>query len=382
MESRVFIYLLTFLFTVLLTDHLRRQALRAGWVDRPDPRKRHVGAVPPVGGQAIFAGCLLSALAIGVPLTDVLALFAIGGIVLLVGALDDWLCFSAASRLAAQFAAATAMTLAGDAALSQFQGVLDRGEAVPLGWLGVPLTVIATVMVINAVNLIDGMDGLAGGLVLIALAGIAVMAGLDGATAVTVLALILASGTAAFLMLNIHSPWRWRASVFLGDSGSTFLGFALAWLIIQACHAPGDTMSPAVGLWLVMVPLFDATYVALRRMARGRSPFHGDRQHLHHLFLRAGVPVGHTLALILGLGLAGAAAGLLGATVLGLGDVALMGGFCLLFLIYSAAMTRAWAVHPRLRRQVRRHMHSPHIAPVVARERAMAFMDRLEKRQS
>jgi UDP-GlcNAc:undecaprenyl-phosphate GlcNAc-1-phosphate transferase len=380
MDNEVFLYLLTFLFTVLLTDHLRRHAVRAGWVDMPDARKRHTGAIPPVGGEAIFAGCLLSALAVGVSLPDVLALFAVGGIVLLVGALDDWFCFGAGSRLVAQIAAATAMAVVGDASLAQFQGLVTRGEAIELGWLGIPVTVIAAVMIINAVNLIDGMDGLAGGLALIALGGVALMAGAAGSGDVMVLALILASGTAAFLALNIHSPWRWRASVFLGDSGSTFLGFALAWLIVQTSNTPGTAMSPGVGLWLLMVPLFDAAYVALRRMARGRSPFHGDRQHLHLLFRRAGLPVGYTLAVILTMALVGAMVGMLGATVLGVGDGVLIGGFCVTFLVYGAAMTRAWAVHPRLRRAVRRHMQSTRIAPVVARERALAASERLERR--
>jgi len=378
MDNEVFAYLLTFLFTVLLTDYLRRHALQAGLVDRPGARKRHVGAIPPVGGEAIFAGCLLSALAVGVSADAVLALFAIGGIVLLVGALDDYMSFSPLSRLAAQTAAATAMAVAGGGTIGHLDGLLHSGELISLGILAIPLTVIATVAVINAFNLIDGMDGLSGGLALVALLGLATMASLSGAADVVVLALILASGTAAFLALNIHSPWRWRASVFLGDSGSTFLGFALSWLIIQVSQDPATPMSPAVGLWFLMVPLFDATYVALRRMAQGRSPFVADRQHLHHFFLRAGLPVGYTLAILLALAVLGAAAGVTGA-MLGLGDGALIGAFGLLFALYAAVMTRAWKRHPQLRRAVRRHRQCASIAPVIARARAVPGNDWLEE---
>lgn len=365
MESEAFAYLFTFLFVVLLTDFLRRQALSAGLVDRPNPRKRHRGLVPPVGGEAIFLGCLLSALALGVPARYLVELFAVGAILVVVGALDDCLRVSVRARLVAQALAALILALAGGVVLESAGAVLPGGRTLELGVLAIPFTVFCAVGVINAFNMVDGMDGLSGCLALVALAALAWLAADGGATGMLTLLLVLACGIAAFLALNARYPWRWQASVFLGDAGSTFIGFALAWAVLRLSQGPDAAMSPVTGLWLLMVPLCDIGFVALNRMVHGQSPLRGDRQHLHHYFLRAGVPVTGTLAIIVLLALAGAAVGLAGHR-LAVPDALMLAGFVAFFLLYSAAMTAAWRRYPRLvRRLRRRHRHSR--LPVSAR---------------
>lgn len=372
MTNEVFAYLLIFFFVALLTDFLRRQALTAGLMDYPSSRKRHQRPVPPVGGEAIFIGCLISALALGVPLGHVAGLFASGAIIVVTGALDDYYNFSPQSRLLAQAIAALAMAVLGGATVEQLGAIAPGGRIFYLHAFAVPFTVVGTVGVINALNMIDGMDGLSGSLALVALIGLAVVAEAGKASMILAMVLVMASGIAAFLTLNVRSPWRWRASVFLGDAGSTFLGFALSWFIIRLSQEPVAAMSPVIGLWLLMVPLFDTLHTLMRRLLNGHSPFIADRRHLHHFFLRVGFSVSQTLGVILAFAIAGVVIGVAG-KFLDVPDRAMLIAFCALFVLYCIGMTLAWRAYPRLKRRLarrRRHRGASTTLPVMARARA------------
>lgn len=377
MTNEVFAYLLIFFFVALLTDFLRRQALTAGLMDYPSSRKRHQRPVPPVGGEAIFIGCLISALALGVPVGHVAGLFAIGAIVVVTGALDDYYNFSPQSRFLAQATAALAMALLSGATVEQLGAIAPGGRIFYLHAFAVPFTVIGVVGVINAFNMVDGMDGLSGSLALVALTGLALMANAGKAPMILAMVLVMASGIAAFLTLNVRSPWRWRASVFLGDAGSTFLGFALSWFIIRLSQEPVSAMSPVTGLWLLTVPLFDTLYTLVRRILSGHPPFLADRRHLHHFFLRAGFSVSQTLGLILAFAITGAAIGVAG-KFLNVPDHILLAAFCALFVLYCISMTLAWRAYPRIRRRIarrRRHGGASTLLPVMARARANRIRD-------
>lgn len=377
MTNEVFAYLLIFFFVALLTDFLRRQALTAGLMDYPSSRKRHQRPVPPVGGEAIFIGCLISALALGVPVGHVAALFAIGAIVVVTGALDDYYNFSPQSRFLAQGAAALAMALIGGATVEQLGAIASDGRIFYLHAFAVPFTVVGVVGVINAFNMIDGMDGLSGSLALVALTGLALVANAGKAPMILAMVLIMASGIAAFLTLNVRSPWRWRASVFLGDAGSTFLGFALSWFIIRLSQEPISAMSPVTGLWLLTVPLFDTLYTLVRRIVSGYPPFRADRRHLHHFFLRVGFSVSQALGLILAFAITAAAVGIAG-EFLNVPDRLMLAAFCTLFVLYCIGMTLAWRAYPRIRRRIarrRRHRGASTLLPVMARARANRIRD-------
>ncbi|EAR22746.1 MraY family glycosyltransferase [Nitrococcus mobilis] len=377
MMNEVFAYLLIFLFVALLTDFLRRQAHSVGLMDYPSSRKRHQKPVPPVGGEAIFIGCLISVLALGVPMTHVAGLFAIGAIIVLTGALDDYYNFSPRSRLLAQTAAALAMALLGGATVEQLGAIAPDGQVFHLHAFAVPFTVLGVVGVINALNMVDGMDGLSGSLALVALIALALIAQVGQAPVILAMVLVMASGIAAFLTLNLRSPWRWRASVFLGDAGSMFLGFALSWFIIRLSQDPVSAMSPVTGLWLLTIPLFDVLFALGRRILSGHHPFLADRQHLHHFFLRVGFSVSQTLGLILAFAIASAAIGTAG-EFLDIPDRAMLLAFCGLFALYCLTMTLAWRAYPRIRyrlAQRRRHRGASTTLPVLARARATGIRE-------
>ena len=113
-----------------------------------------------------------------------------------------------------------------------------------------------------------------------------------------------------FLLYNLRTPWRARASVFLGDAGSLFLGFVLAWFAIFACSQLGErSLSPVSALWMLIVPLFDTVGCIVRRKLQGRSPMKSDRRHLHHLLQRCGLTAGQTVAILITINAAGGAIG-------------------------------------------------------------------------
>ena len=169
-----------------------------------------------------------------------------------------------------------------------------------------PFTLFSVVGVINAFNMIDGLDGLAGGLALIAAGWLAVLCLTGPAPNPTAayLLLTLVMVLAGFLAWNLRHPWRRKAKVFMGDAGSTLLGFALGWFMIDLSQGDEQAvMAPITALWIMALPLMDTITVMIRRLRAGQSPFAGDRQHLHHLLLATGRTDARVTAILLGCGL-------------------------------------------------------------------------------
>jgi UDP-GlcNAc:undecaprenyl-phosphate GlcNAc-1-phosphate transferase len=153
------------------------------------------------------------------------------------------------------------------------------------------------------------------------------------------------------LMFNLRTLWRPKAWVFLGDAGSMLLGITLSWIAIEMSQGAERVVSPAAALWFLMLPIYDAVAMMVRRLLKRRSPFEADREHLHHIFLLAGFSVGETVTLMTGIAIGGVVVGL-GGTYLGVTDVYM----ALLFLfggcIYYWIIMRAWRVMRFLRRSI------------------------------
>jgi UDP-GlcNAc:undecaprenyl-phosphate/decaprenyl-phosphate GlcNAc-1-phosphate transferase len=206
---------------------------------------------------------------------------------------------------------------------------------VRLGWAAALFTLIGVIGVINAFNMIDGLDGLAGGtgfvvtgwLIVLCLSAPAANAGALGAL------LVLAAAIAGFLVYNLRHPWRVRATVFMGDAGSTMLGFVLSWFLIHLSQGEQALMAPITAVWIMALPLLDTLTVIIRRIGAGRSPFAADRQHLHHLLLGRGFSDGRVTAILLGLTCATGGLGVL-ADWLGMSEALRFYAFVGVFLLY------------------------------------------------
>jgi UDP-GlcNAc:undecaprenyl-phosphate GlcNAc-1-phosphate transferase len=274
----------------------------------------------------VFAVLLLD-----VPLTPYRFLFAGIMLLVLVGVLDDLRELSPEQRLWAQILAALLMVGGGGIVLDDLGHLLASEWLLSLGVLAWPITVFATVGVINAMNMSDGLDGLAASFALITLGSLSLFAWRGEDYGILSLLLMLVLVVLPFLTVNLRS--NGSAQVFMGDAGSMFLGFSLAWLLIQASQGEGRLMAPVTALWIFALPLLDTITLLIRRSIMGRSPFLGDREHLHHLLLLAGFTERQTLLLMVALATAAAAFGVAGER-LNVPEPWMFGGFVALFGLY------------------------------------------------
>lgn len=281
----LFYYLSAFILTVFLIKVFRKPATQLGLIDHPGGRKRHEEPVPLIGGIAIFCSFCFVVLFLDEPLRQYSSLFLGMGILLITGILDDLHDISALAKLAMQVLAASLMVIWGGQTIPTLGNFFGMGE-VKLGILEIPFTILCTVGLINAINMIDGLDGLAGGMILISLTWILYCTGFS-ATSTNALILLIISSTLGFMICNYRHPWRDRASVFLGDAGSLILGFALAWFTVNLSRET-PSVSPLAFAWILALPIFDAISLMMRRALKKKNPLSPDREHLHHIFMRAG----------------------------------------------------------------------------------------------
>jgi len=332
-----------------------------GLVDIPSARKTHTGKVPLIGGLAIFAAVFVAMIVSDFVRPDDLvpqnfgAFYLAGMFLVMAGMVDDFIDLSPIKKLVAQSVAALTMIFGAQIVLGDLGSLGNNGEILSLGFLAVPFTLIATIGVINAVNMSDGLDGLAGSLTLVSLLGFMVATAAFGNGQDSRHLAILAAAVIGFLLFNFRFPKRSAARVFLGDSGSMFLGFTLAWFAIKFSQGDDRVIAPAAALWFLIVPLFDAVAMTIRRILNRKPPFGADREHLHHIFLLAGFTVSETVAIMAGIALLGVTVGLAG-TYFQVPDYIMASAFVTLGLLYLWMIVHSWSVMRFLRYSIcRRH---------------------------
>lgn len=328
-------------------------ARRLGVMDRPGGHKRHEASTPFVGGFGLIAVLVSVSPLIDVFFVDFahlpLSALLLGALaIFLTGLADDLRNLGFKLRLLIQALVALAMVFLGGVELRSL-GELVPGVRFDLGWFAVPVTVFATIGLINAVNMIDGIDGLSGSVSLVSLSLTAVVAFTAGSGAYLVFIVALMGGVAGFLYFNLRYPGNVRARVFLGDNGSMLLGFLFAWLFIALSQGEQAAMPPVTALWLFALPLMDTVGVMVRRIWLGKSPFRADRYHLHHLFVRAGFRVSDVVAFAAAMQLVFGLVGV-GGLLLGVPDSLMFGLFLGVFGLYFVLILRPWRVVPWLRR--------------------------------
>ena len=282
----LFIFMMTFVSTLILIPPAKRIALQFNVVDNPgpDPLKIHKAPVPYLGGAAIFGAFAMGLLlfmglmrgAIEIPMATSTGAFAkfsgvfVGGsIVFLIGLYDDIRPMSPRLRLLGQFAAGLLLILTG-----------LKVDFIPYAVVSLPLTIFYVMGAINAMNMLDGMDGLATGVGFIASMGFLVVSVMTGNMVGLVLSVLLMGATLGFLFFNFHP-----ASIFMGDSGSTFLGFVLAALMINLTSRPFDFACFFAPLLILGLPIFDTAFAILRRLVNKKPLFMGDRSHFYDLLM-------------------------------------------------------------------------------------------------
>lgn len=266
--------------------------------DLPGGRKIHEGKIPSFGGLAIFIGFVVSML-IWIPtynFRDFTFLYGIGAILILViiGLRDDLLPLKWWTKLLGQVIAAFVVVYFGDTHLSSLYGFFGINE-VPQ-WLSYGLTIFVMLGLINSYNMIDGVNGLAASIGIIASVSFGIWFMLTGHNLMMVVAFALAGSLAAFLKFNL-TP----SKIFMGDTGSMFVGFLLSVMAIRfieynrvlPLESPFHLKAAStLAVAIVFIPVFDTARLILIRLLSKKSPFSPDRNHIHHLLIRLGLSHG------------------------------------------------------------------------------------------
>ena len=316
-------------------------ALKVRLVDRPNERKTHKGEIPLIGGISMFFGFVV-ALLISVPdLNQVRGILIASTIIIVVGVLDDHRDISVRARFILQIIAVLIMTSYSGVTLNSLGNLFGVGDVLLAGW-GIPFTVVAAVGVMNAMNMSDGVDGLAGTTALVCFLSVLYLYYLAGGVALKPL-----------LFVGVLIPFLWSnlrkvKKVFMGDAGSMFLGFGVVWVMIEASQGKDAIMTPVTALWIFAIPLIDTVAIMFRRIMKGQSPFLPDREHLHHIFLRAGFSDRATLYTMSSLAVIFAAAGICG-YVFQVPEWVMFSGFIFVFIMYLWGISNIWKILKRLR---------------------------------
>jgi UDP-GlcNAc:undecaprenyl-phosphate GlcNAc-1-phosphate transferase len=292
------------LVTLALTPLVRRIATRYGLVDEPGGRKVHTKPIPRVGGIAMFVGVMA---AIGVEAAgeafmgwtpyllaaDGPFIGALIGMTMIfaLGVLDDIVTLEPKWKFLGQIVAATVVAAAG--LRVDFVGNPFGGGLIDIGMLAWPVTIIWIVGFTNVINLADGLDGLAAGITAIAAGTFLVLATLNNQVVAAIMAAALIGACLGFLRYNFNP-----ASIFMGDSGSMFLGFTLATIALVGVLKSAAAITLVLPLLIIGVPVFDTASAILRRL-RHQKPIHiADKGHIHHRLLNRGFNQRQTVLII------------------------------------------------------------------------------------
>lgn len=294
----LYLFLAALLTAVATTPLARRIAWHMGAVDRPSTRRINKTTVPRMGGIAVFLGLLVALIVqyLGTVYLEWPTVFTpaphFNGmnymaialsflVIFLTGAIDDVLTLRPWQKLLGQVAAA-AVAVAGGLVIGVVINPLTGGDIV-LGWLAYPITIVYLVAYTNIINLIDGLDGLASGISAIAALTMFLLSVMGGHLDAAALSIALAGATLGFLFYNFNP-----ASIFLGDSGSLLLGFALATVSLLSVTRVAGLTTIIVPLVIAAVPILDTFSAIVRRSRAHVSIGQADRGHIHHRLIDEG----------------------------------------------------------------------------------------------
>ncbi|MDP8726968.1 UDP-N-acetylglucosamine--undecaprenyl-phosphate N-acetylglucosaminephosphotransferase [Serratia marcescens] len=345
----VFLFSLAFLFVA------RKAAKRIGLVDKPNYRKRHQGLIPLVGGISVYAGLCFAFWISEQPIAHAQLYLICAGILVFVGALDDRFDISVKIRALVQAVVGIAMMVFAGLYLRSFGHVLGDWEML-LGPFGYLVTLFAVWVAINAFNMVDGIDGLLGGLSCVSFGALGLLLYLSGHHELAFWCFAMIATIVPYILLNLGILGR-RYKVFMGDAGSTLIGFTAIWLLLQSSQGKAHSINPVTALWIIAIPLMDMIAIMYRRLRKGMSPFSPDRQHIHHLIMRAGFTPRQAFVLITLAAALLAAVGVIGERLTFIPEWVMLALFLLAFFLYGYCIKRAWRVAryiKRIKRRLRR----------------------------
>ena len=282
---------LALIISLLLVPLVGKLAVKIGAVDQPNARKVHTRIMPRMGGLAIYISFFLVLFLSQGLTSELIGLFWGGTVLVLVGIVDDMKDIPAKVKLCGQILAACIVVAFG--VRVDFMTNIFFGGMFQLSIFSGPFTVLWIVSIINAVNLIDGLDGLAAGISTIAAITMAIVGYASGQYLMASMALILIGATLGFLKYNFHP-----AKIFMGDTGSMFLGYNLAIFAVMGFAKSFTLLSLVPPLLVLAIPILDTLFAIIRRKMNHKPIFKPDKNHLHHCLLKYGFSHRDTVLII------------------------------------------------------------------------------------
>ena len=322
MNYIIFIFLF---FSILF--FLTKISKKLNLIDHPNKRKIHLESTPTVGGLAIILSLFIFSFFIPI-IYEIRLLFYVSLIIFMIGMLDDIFQVNILIRFFFQFFSAsiligsglTIVNLGGYSAISSFE----------LGIFGVFLTFFSVLCLINAINFIDGLNGLSSGSIIISLFSLILFTYFEGNNINDIFIYFLILACICFFLVNIGKlPFK---IVFLGDSGSTSLGFILSFLLIYYTLPDNRLMHPVLSIWCIAFPMFELLNVIIKRLRLKINIFHPDKRHIHHILLNKNFTHNQVLCILLSLSVFLNFFGFIIYLLIGPGPSLL--SFVLVFLIY------------------------------------------------
>lgn len=340
---------LIFIFSFTSLFALRKVAKKVQLVDIPSGRKQHQGAIPLIGGIAIFFTVTLALLVTPDLARNANLYLFCASVLVVTGAIDDKYDISFKARLIIQVLMSIIMIKFGSLHLASLGDLFGFGNLTlntPLSYI---ITTLAVLGAINAFNMVDGIDGLLGGLATVTFSSLGYLFWLDHQLDLYNFCFVIVIATVPYVMLNLGFPLGQRFKVFMGDAGSVFIGFTVIWLLVNGTQGENTPLRPVTALWLIALPLMDMATIMIRRVRKGQSPFKPDREHLHHICQRIGLSQRMTLLAICGLASLLAYIGILGEQA-EISESIMFNAFLILFVTYYLSITHIWRITAFLRK--------------------------------
>jgi UDP-GlcNAc:undecaprenyl-phosphate GlcNAc-1-phosphate transferase len=341
-----------FFVAIVLLVIMTPLAHQLGLVDEPNGRKTHSGMVPLTGGVAIYGAVIIASLITDVWFKNSSLFFTASTLIVLLGMLDDKFDLSAKGRLLCQFGVAAIMALAAQNYITSLGDITGFGDLY-FGLGGYFFTVICVVGVINAFNMIDGIDGLAGGISLIVLLAVVFLLFLSNNSQAIMAPMMVIAAIVPFMAFNLSWHGFKGNKIFLGDSGSMFVGLTIVWLLVDFTQGAQAAIRPVTAIWIIGLPLMDMAAIMFRRARKGRSMLKPDKHHLHNIFMRAGFSSRRSLVAILLLGCGYALIGIIG-ELYNIPEYVMFLGFLVSLIVYTSVLQNIWTILRFVRTHQRR----------------------------
>lgn len=288
----IIFFLISFAFALILTPIVRKAALMLGAVDTLELRKMHTKRIiVRLGGIAIFVSFYLTVLLFKYILPHVSfgnmlfikGVFISSSLILALGIYDDVRGADAKLKFSVQIIASLVILHYG-IKIELFSNPFRPEQAIDIGYWGIPLTIFWIIFITNSLNLLDGLDGLAAGVSCIILITIFCIAAYQKDYLIMALSISLAGATVGFLRYNFNP-----AKIFMGDTGSLFLGFVLAVLSVKGSHKSATTVTLLIPVIAMGLPIIDTLLAITRRFSAGKNVFRADNEHIHHRLIKTGL---------------------------------------------------------------------------------------------